>query len=60
MDDRPNPRPTIPAWAWILAILAIILGLQLFLSRRVNAPEEIPLDRVVRLVEQGRVESVVV
>ena len=60
MDDRPNPRPTIPAWAWILAILAIILGLQLFLSRRVNAPEEIPLDRVVRLVEQGRVESIVV
>jgi cell division protease FtsH len=60
MDDKPNPRPTIPAWAWILAILAIILGLQLFLSRRVNAPEDIPLNRVVQLVEQGRVERVVV
>ncbi|MFW5942209.1 MAG: ATP-dependent zinc metalloprotease FtsH [Chloroflexota bacterium] len=60
MDERPNPRPSIPAWAWILAILAIILGLQLFLSRRFNSPEEIPLSEVVAYIENEQVEKIVV
>ncbi|MDT8306006.1 MAG: ATP-dependent zinc metalloprotease FtsH [Anaerolineae bacterium] len=60
MEEQPNPRPSVPAWAWILAILAIILALQLFLSRRVNAPEEIALNQVVDYVRQGRVDTVVV
>jgi cell division protease FtsH len=59
MDDRPpDSRPSIPAWAWILAILAIILGLQLFLSRRFNAPEEIPLSEVVAYVENEQVRKI--
>lgn len=58
MDEKPNPRPSIPAWAWILAILAIILGLQLFLSRRFNAPEEIPLSEVVAYIENEQVEKI--
>ena len=60
MDEKPNPRPSIPAWAWILAILAIILGLQLFLSRRINSPEEIPLSDVIAYIENGQVEKIVV
>ncbi len=58
MDERPNPRPSIPAWAWILAILAIILALQLFFSRRINSPEEIPLSEVVAYIENEQVEKV--
>ena len=58
MDERPNPRPSIPAWAWILAILAIILALQLFFSRRINAPEEIPLSEVVAYIENEQVDRI--
>jgi len=60
MDEKPNPRPSVPAWAWILAILAVILGLQLFLSRRINSPEEIPLSDVVAYIENEQVEKIAV
>jgi len=60
MDEKPNPRPSIPAWAWILAILAIILGLQLVLNRRFNAPEEIPLSQVVEYIADEQVDRIVV
>ncbi len=60
MDEKPNPRPSIPAWAWILVILAIILGLQLFLSRRINSPEEIPLSDVIAYIENEQVERIAV
>ncbi|MDX1663057.1 MAG: ATP-dependent zinc metalloprotease FtsH [Candidatus Promineifilaceae bacterium] len=59
MDEKPNPRPSIPAWAWILAILAIILGMQLFLSRQFNAPDEIELTDVVAHIEDGQVDRIV-
>ncbi len=58
MEERPNPRPTIPAWAWILAILAIILALQLFFSRRMNAPEEVAFSQVVAYIENEQVERI--
>src|SRR5690606_31403807 len=45
-------------WAWILAILAIILALQLFFSRRMNSPEEVPLSQVVAYIENERVERI--
>ncbi|MFW6068580.1 MAG: ATP-dependent metallopeptidase FtsH/Yme1/Tma family protein, partial [Chloroflexota bacterium] len=60
MDEQPNPRPSIPAWAWILAILAIILALQLFFSRRINSPEEVPLSEVVAYIENEQVDRIVV
>ena len=60
MDEKPNPRPSVPAWAWILAILAVILGLQLFLSRRINSPEEIPLSDVVAYIENEQVDKIAV
>ena len=40
MDDQSNGnRPAIPTWVWILAIFAIILGLQLWLSGRFSGPD---------------------
>jgi len=60
MDEKPNPRPSVPAWAWILVILAVILGLQLILSRRINSPEEIPLSDVIAYIENEQVDKIAV
>ena len=59
MDEQPSgPRFKIPTWVWIIAILAIILGLQLFLNGRFSGPEDIPLTSVAKMIENGEVERI--
>ena len=58
MDEQSGPRNPIPAWAWIIAILVIILGLQLYLSRRFSAPEQVPLSTVVTEIQNGNVSKI--
>ncbi len=61
MDDQSNgSRPSVPTWVWILAIFAIILGLQLWLSGRFNAPEDISLPEAMEMVKAGEVEKITV
>jgi cell division protease FtsH len=43
---------------WIIAILAVILGLQLWLNGRFSGPEDIPLTDVAHMIENGEVETV--
>lgn len=59
MDEQPNDsRPSIPAWAWILGIFAVILGLQLWLSGRFNGPDQVGLQEVVGYIRNGQVETI--
>ncbi|MFL7837738.1 MAG: ATP-dependent zinc metalloprotease FtsH [Candidatus Promineifilaceae bacterium] len=61
MDDQSNGnRPAIPTWVWILAIFAIILGLQLWLSGRFSGPEQIGLPEAMEMVKAGDVETITV
>jgi cell division protease FtsH len=61
MDDQSNGnRPAIPTWVWILAIFAIILGLQLWLSGRFSGPEKIGLPEAMEMVKAGEVETITV
>jgi cell division protease FtsH len=59
MEEQPNDnRPSIPTWVWILGIFAIILGLQLWISGRLNGPEQVSLPEAMALVKEGKVEKV--
>ncbi len=59
MDEQPSgSRSPIPAWVWIIAILVIILGLQLYLSRRFSAPEQVALSEIVTEITNNNVESI--
>ena len=59
MDEQPSgPRFAIPTWVWIIAILAVILGLQLFFNGRFSGPEDIPLTSVAKMIENGEVERI--
>lgn len=59
MDEQPSgPRFSVPTWVWIIAILAVILGLQLWLNGRFSGPEDIPLTDVAQMIENGEVETV--
>ena len=61
MDDQSNGnRPAIPTWVWILAIFAIILGLQLWLSGRFSGPEKICLPEAMEMLNDGDVETITV
>ena len=63
MDDQnPNEqRPGIPAWVWILALFAIILGLQFFLNNgRIGSQDETSLQEMATMIEQGKVEDIVI
>jgi cell division protease FtsH len=61
MDDQSNGnRPAIPTWVWILAIFAIILGLQLWLSGRFSGPDQIGLPEAMEMVKSGEVETITV
>ena len=61
MDDKSNgSRPSIPTWVWILAIFAIILGLQLWLSGRFSGPEQISLPDAMDMIKSGQVETITV
>ena len=59
MDEQPSgPRFAIPTWVWIIAILAIVLGLQLWLNGRFAGTEEVPLTQVAAMIESGQAERV--
>lgn len=61
MDEQPeNSRPSIPIWVWILGVLAIIVGLQLWLSGQFDRPEQASLQEVMTAVEKGDVQSITV
>ena len=59
MDEQPSgPRFNVPTWVWIIAILAVILGLNLWLNGRFSGPEDIPLTEVAQLIEDGEVQKI--
>jgi cell division protease FtsH len=62
MDDQSNNenRPSIPTWVWILAIFAIILGLQFWLSGNFRGPEQISLPQAMDMVKKGEVDQLIV
>lgn len=61
MDEQPNDsRPTIPTWVWILAVFALIIGLQLWLTGRFNGPEVVNLPDVIEDIRNGQVKSITV
>ncbi|MCA9968928.1 MAG: ATP-dependent zinc metalloprotease FtsH [Anaerolineales bacterium] len=59
MDDQnPNDqRPGIPAWVWILALFAIILGLNFFLNNRFTSASRIELTEAMDRMKSGDVAS---
>jgi cell division protease FtsH len=60
-DQQPNDsRPSIPTWVWILGVFALILGLNLVLSGRINGPDQIPIQEVVSLIESDSVQMITV
>jgi len=59
MDEQPSgPRFSIPTWVWIIAILAIILGLQFWIGGNFSGPEDVPLTDIAALIESGQAESI--
>lgn len=60
MDDQnPNEsRPGIPAWVWILALFAIILGLNFFLNNRFANAARIDLTEAMNRIKAGDVNRV--
>ncbi|MEZ4512055.1 MAG: ATP-dependent zinc metalloprotease FtsH [Chloroflexota bacterium] len=60
MDEQDNNRPSIPTWVWILAVFALILGVQLFLSGRFNGPEQVDLKEVMNSIQAGQVKEIAV
>ncbi|MBE2198088.1 MAG: ATP-dependent zinc metalloprotease FtsH [Anaerolinea sp.] len=60
MDDQnPNEsRPGIPAWVWILALFAIILGLNFFLNNRFANAARIDLTEAMNRIKAGDVDRV--
>ncbi|HSG19069.1 MAG TPA: ATP-dependent zinc metalloprotease FtsH [Anaerolineae bacterium] len=59
MDEQPSgPRIAIPTWVWIIVILAVVLGLQLWLNGRFSGPEDIPLTDVAAMIESGDVDRI--
>lgn len=58
MEEPENSRPSIPTWVWILAVFALILGVQLFLSGRFNGPEQVDLKDVMNSIQAGQVKEI--
>ncbi len=58
MEEQSGPRNPIPAWAWIIAIVIVIVGVQFYLTRRLSAPEQVSLSQVVTEIANGNVESI--
>jgi cell division protease FtsH len=59
MDEQPSgPRFTIPTWIWIIGILAVVLGLQLWMSGRFSGPDTIPLSEVAAIIRSGDVREI--
>ena len=59
MDEQPSgPRLQIPIWAWIIAILAIVLAVQFWLSGTFSGPDDVPLTDIAAMIESGEVERI--
>ncbi|MBP6470851.1 MAG: ATP-dependent zinc metalloprotease FtsH [Chloroflexi bacterium] len=59
MNEQPKQsRPGIPVWVWIIGILAIILGMQLWLSGRFQGPEQVSLPEAMNLIATGKVDTI--
>lgn len=61
MDEQQNEnRPGIPTWVWIVTIIAVILGLQLWLNGKFSGPEQITLQEVANHITAGEVKQLTV
>lgn len=61
MDEQPNRNGGgVPTWVWIITGLAIVLGIQLWLSGRFNGPEEIALSSFMDQVKNGQINEIIV
>jgi cell division protease FtsH len=61
MDEKPNGnRPSIPVWVWIVAIFAIILGVQWFVLGSGRGAEKISLPEAMDMIKSGQVETITV
>jgi len=61
MEDKPEgKRPSIPTWVWILAIFAIILGLQFWIRGDFTGSEDISLPAAMDMINSGQVETIMV
>ena len=62
MEEKPeSPRSPIPMWVWIIAVLAVLLGVNFIVSGGLNSPESISLsdlaDRIIReqvIIDEAR------
>lgn len=62
MEEQPkgNGGGGVPTWVWIITGLAIVLGIQLWLSGRFNGPEEISLSEFMDRVKSGEINEIIV
>ncbi len=61
MDEQPKSNGGgVPTWVWIITGLAIVLGIQLWLSGRFNGPEEIALSDFMDQVKSGEIDEITV
>ena len=60
MDEQPTRNGGVPTWVWIITGLAIVLGIQLWLSGRFNGPEEISLSEYMDRVKSGEINEIIV
>lgn len=61
MDEQPTRNSGgVPTWVWIITGLAIVLGIQLWLSGRFNGPEEISLSEYMDRVKSGEINEIIV
>jgi cell division protease FtsH len=58
MNEPKQNRPSIPVWVWIIGILAIVLGMQLWLSGRFEGPQQVSLPEAMNLITTGKVETI--
>jgi hypothetical protein len=59
MDEKTSSRRlSVPRWAWIIAIVIVILVLQLWINRSFSGPANTPLTNVARMIENGEVKKI--
>ncbi len=59
MQEQEN-QPSIPPWVWILGLVTVAIGAQMWLTGSFDGPEKIPMDEVAALIEAGEVKSITV
>ena len=59
-EQQPNEnRPTIPTWVWIITIFAVILGVQLFITRGFDSAEEKSNPDFFNMVLTGEIDTII-